>query len=280
VPSNGSTCLSALGTIVCTLAADHCLRDASKAVLHHPEESALLVNRYIHLNPVRIQRLGGHEGRAGADERLGSPDQHASDELLRARVQMLNTYRWSSYPAYVGRVKKPKWLSTESIQSLFGYSSVQSFRLAYRLQVEEMAGLGKCHHSWQDSIKASVLYGSEEFVVKMLAELQGDRREQRGMREKERLGLGWPRIVEAIAKVWQAPWEVVCRQRGNGAIGLAYYLGQRCAGMTLRQLGRQMGNVEYPAVSVTIARFERRLKSDRSLQKKRKQVAKLLHVEI
>jgi hypothetical protein len=75
--------------------------------------------------------------------------------------------------------------------------------------------------------------------------------------------------VEAIAKVWKAPWEVVCRQWGNGAIGLAYYLGQRCAGMTLRQLD----NVEYPAVSVAIARFERRLKSDRSLQKKGKQVA-------
>jgi hypothetical protein len=110
--------------------------------------------------------------------------------------------------------------------------------------------------------------------------LSGAKREQRGMREKERLGLGWPRIVEAIAKAWKAPWEVVCRQRGNGAIGLAYYLGQRCAGMTLRQPSRQIGNVEYPAVSVAIARFERRLKSDRSLQKKGKQVTKLLHVEI
>jgi hypothetical protein len=94
--------------------------------------------------------------------------------------------------------------------------------LAYRRQVEEMAGLGKWQDSWQDSIKASVLYGSEEFVVKMLAQLRGDRREQRGMREKERLGLGCPRIVEGIAKVWKVPWEVVCRQRGNGAIGLAF----------------------------------------------------------
>ena len=32
-------------------------------------------------------------------------------------------------------------------------------------------------------------------------------------------------------------------------MGLAYYLGQRHAGMTLRELGKCMGEVEYPAVS-------------------------------
>ena len=57
-------------------------------------------------------------------------------------------------------------------------------------------------------------------------------------------------IVGAVAKVWRAPWEVVSRQRGNGAVGLAYHLGQRHAGMTLRELGKYMGEVEYPAVSV------------------------------
>jgi len=40
-----------------------------KALLHDPEESALIINRYIHLNPVTIKRLGGHEPRAGAEQR-------------------------------------------------------------------------------------------------------------------------------------------------------------------------------------------------------------------
>ena len=70
------------------------------------------------------------------------------------------------------------------------------------------------------------------------------------------------------------------RQRGNGAVGLAYYLGQRHAGMTLRELGKYMGEVEYPAVSVAIARFQNRLKTERSLQRRVKQVEKLLKVEI
>jgi hypothetical protein len=60
------------------------------------------------------------------------------------------------------------------------------------------------------------------------------------------------------------PWEVISVQPGNGALGLAYYLGKRHAGIALRELARQVGEVEYPAVSLAIARFEKRLKTDRS----------------
>jgi len=77
---------------------------------------------------VRIKRLGGHEARAGAEQRLGPAAEEADKELVRARVAVLNSYRWSSYPAYVGKVKKPDWLSTESIRQLFGSGPVESFR--------------------------------------------------------------------------------------------------------------------------------------------------------
>ena len=130
-----------------------------KAVLHDPQESALSINRYIHLNPVRMQSLGGHEGRADAQEYLASSGEEPSAELVRARVEMLNTYPWSSYPAYAGRAKKPEWLTTEYIHALFGRSPVQTFRSAYRRQLEQMAALGK----WQDSWKASVKASNETF---------------------------------------------------------------------------------------------------------------------
>jgi len=50
--------------------------------------------------------------------------------------------------------------------------------------------------------------------------------------------------------------------------------------MTLRELGKYIGEVEYPAVSVVIARFQNRLKTERSLQRRIKQTEKLLKVEI
>jgi hypothetical protein len=50
--------------------------------------------------------------------------------------------------------------------------------------------------------------------------------------------------------------------------------------MTLRELGKCMGEVEYLAVSVAIARFQKRLKTEGSLQRRVKQIEKLLKVEI
>ena len=44
--------------------------------------------------------------------------------------------------------------------------------------------------------------------------------------------------------------------------------------------GKCMGGVEYPAVSVAIATFQNRLKTERSLQRRVKQSEKLLNVEI
>jgi Transposase IS200 like len=60
-----------------------------KAILHEPTEG-LRINRYIHLNPVRIAALGGHETRdATALEMMAN--------LARQRVDALEQYPWSSY---------------------------------------------------------------------------------------------------------------------------------------------------------------------------------------
>jgi len=48
-------------------------------VLHDQDGSALTINRYIHLNPVRVADLGGHEGRVAGDQ--PQPDR----EMIKAR---------------------------------------------------------------------------------------------------------------------------------------------------------------------------------------------------
>src|ERR1700676_2899562 len=53
---------AACGSIENTVESDPCFRGRFKAILHEPTE-ALKINRYIHLNPVRIAALGGHETR-------------------------------------------------------------------------------------------------------------------------------------------------------------------------------------------------------------------------
>jgi len=60
----------------------------------------------------------------------------------------------------------------------------------------------------------------------------------------------------------------------------AFFLGQRYAGLRLKEMGQLAGGFEYPAVNAAIARFEKRLKIDRELQKKIKKVAKESNIEV
>jgi putative transposase len=253
-----------------------------KAILHDPESAVLQINRYIHLNPVRVKELGGHEARSGAKDGFdaGGASTSPSRELVKARVETLSRYRWSSYQVYVGKARNPGWLTTESIYRFFGEHTLHSLQGAYRRQVEEMAALGQWETGWQDSTKATILLGPDKFVQKMLGILRGDRREQTGLRVKERMSVDWENIIDAVSEVWGQQWDALANSRGNGALPTAFFLGQRFGGLRLREMGELAGGVEYPAVNAAIARFEKRLKIDRDLQKKFKKVAAKLKIEI
>jgi len=97
---------------------------------------------------------------------------------------------------------------------------------------------------------------------------------------KERLSVDWGNIIEAITDVWGQPRGALANSRGNGVLPAAFFLGQRYGGLRLKEMGELAGGFEYPAVNAAIARFERRLKIDRDLHKKFKQVAKELKIEI
>ena len=86
-----------------------------KAILHETTE-ALMINRYIHLNPVRIAALWGHENR-------GIASQDISEDLARRRVDALEQYCWSSYAFFAGRRPAPEWLCTETILAFLGNRS-------------------------------------------------------------------------------------------------------------------------------------------------------------
>src|SRR6185369_1710301 len=88
--------------------AGHLLQGRFKAVVVEPEEWALGLTRYIHLNPVRVQRLGLDKvAQRGRRQGIGQP---ASAEVIQARLELLGNFRWSSYRAYAGYEKAPAWL--------------------------------------------------------------------------------------------------------------------------------------------------------------------------
>ena len=87
----------------------HLFQGRFKSVIVEAGAWGLFVSRYIHLNPVRIGKLGLSKSdqqriRAGAQ---GAP----APAQVRQRVSQLRRYRWSSYRAYIGLAKPPAWLA-------------------------------------------------------------------------------------------------------------------------------------------------------------------------
>jgi hypothetical protein len=108
--------------------------------------------------------------------------------------------------------------------------------------------------------------------------IKGDRNEQKSLRQLESVPLSWQNTTEAVAKVWEEPWETASRRHGDPAREVAMLIGRRYAGMSLRQIGEAIGELSYPAVSDAVRRTTGRLEKDRSLQKRLKRVIHCLNL--
>jgi putative transposase len=244
-----------------------------KAILHDWTTHGLTINKYIHLNPVRVRRLGGHEGRP-------QPGNAPPAEYVAERVETLRAYRWSSYPYYSGARTAPEWLTIEALLDLLNEgSSIRAQQAAYRREVEQAAALGQLETDWKGELKATLLLGPTEFVERMKKLLKGDRREQTAVRKADQGTLSWEAITWAVSRLWGQDWEALQAARGNGALGAALYLGRNYSDRTLRELGELAGGMQYPAVTMAVRRFAKRLETDRALARQIKRAQRLLLVK-
>lgn len=110
------------------------------------------VATYVHLNPVRMR---------GYD----------------FETEKLPEYRWSSYPAYVGKAPRPEWLGTRRVLEGLGMADTPAGRRKYAeymgLRVEEVRHSDKpwkADESWQ-KIRRGWYLGSDGFRREMLERL-------------------------------------------------------------------------------------------------------------
>ena len=100
-----------------------------------------VLSRYIHLNPVRVKR--------------------AENLTVEQKREILQTYRWSSFPAVVGLKPAPEWLDCAAVLGGFGADRREQMR-AYRLYVEE--GLLRDIEDPAAALQARSILGSDSFV--------------------------------------------------------------------------------------------------------------------
>jgi REP element-mobilizing transposase RayT len=207
----------------------HLFQGRFKGILVDKDEYCKELSRYIHLNPVR----------AG---------------MVKAALE----YPWSSYRYYVGREKKPKWLTTEFILGEFGGEGRRGYK-HYREYVERVEN--KEIENPLKKVIASTFLGSKEFVERIKLEYLGKKEiDRRDLPALKKILIG--PTLEAIEEVVR---EIV--GRGDPLFKkICIYLGYQHSGLKLREIGEYFG-MQGSAISQLSRRFAETIKGNRELRK-------------
>jgi putative transposase len=227
-----------------------------KSVLIEGEGSWVLEELfYLHLNPVRIKRLGLDKAGKRAE---GRGLQRASPGQVQERLERLRGYRWSSYRAYAGYGAKTDWLETGELLRRSGGRE----RLRRRIEDYVRQGLKEAELT---SLKTRLLLGSRSFIDAMKRRVKKVSKEQPERKILER-HISFNRIVAVVESERGAKWEQFRNRHGDAGRDMVLYLARQRSGMTLREIGEQAVGMDYKAVGKAAGRFGQRLKTDADLQ--------------
>jgi hypothetical protein len=234
---------------------------------------ALELSYYVHLNPLRTARFGLERGRRRAGVAgIGPPP---TKEEVSARLKRLREYRWSSYRAYAGYVSCPHWLCSAELLTRSARAAAERQR-AYRSRVQGLLRLG-IEELRLEQLRDVVAIGSATFVEK-IRERAGEGTRENGRRGRLRYRWTLEEVVEAVKSCRGEPRAAWLQRHGDPGRWLVLKLARAHTGMTLRELGKAMGGMDYASVSVGLRRYEARLRANRGLQAEAKRAVGMLNV--
>jgi REP element-mobilizing transposase RayT len=255
----------------------HLFQGRFKSVLFDAAASALELSRYVHLNPVRVGRLGLGKGQrvAGRTGAASAPD----PKQVRERLDRLRRYRWSSYRAYIGSGPRPAWLECGQIGRM-QRGSEEEQRERYRQYVEGAIRDGlETTDVWAE-LKEGAILGSDRFVQGVRDRLTGDRQEQRAADRLKQERLDWRGLIATVEKVNGEPWERLRERHGDSARDMVLYLGQCRCGMKLKELAAESGLESYGAVAMAIKRYGNKLARDAGEAARMNSIIQMLNVKM
>ena len=215
-----------------------------RAILAGENDWITEVNRYIHLNPVRLASLDLGQQRQ-AEIRWGI-EKNPDAALVRQRLELLRAYPWSSYRAYAGYIKGPVQLQKADVLGCFDGRSPQQQRKTLRDYTECAIREGIEDDRLLERVRYGVLLGSQEWTAKMRALLNGDEREQRPLAAARKEAIGFEQIAASIEQESGESWESLRDRRGHPARALAIVLSRKHTALTLRQIGEFCGGRTTP----------------------------------
>ena len=206
----------------------HLFQGRYKAILVDKDSYAKELSRYIHLNPVRADK-----------------------------VKTPGAYPWSSYNAYTGKSADQEWLQRDFILSYFG-KKMATAQKRYGAFVQALVG-----HEYENPLtaaNATLVLGSAQFVQHIKNRYLGERAASRDLPALRQIhgGIGIETILELVVEALKN----VPTQSRNASI----YLCRKHTGEKLRTIGKKF-SISDAAVSQVCKRFDARIASDKSLRK-------------
>ena len=218
----------------------HLFQGRYRAIVVEKDTYCQELSRYIHLNPVR----------AGL-------------------VDKPSEYRWSSYSYYIGKERKPAWLTTESVLGYFGQDE-SSARKNYRKFVETAVGLDT--KAPLEEVFASTFLGSEKFIAWAKKNLI-----DRSKADTRNIPVLKQMVDKPSLKEIQQTIESIIGKDHPFRKALSIYMSHQYGGFRLKEIGVYYG-MRGSAVSQSSRRFKQKIARDRELRKAVAEIARQLRV--
>ena len=208
-------------------------RGRYKAILVDEDHYLLQLSRYIHRNPI---------------------------EAKPPLVHSLDTYAWSSYPAYINHTKSPKWLQREFTYDLLGHR--QKYQ-GYRMYVE--AGVDEEIQAFYHRGHTATVIGDDAFLT-WVRESQFREVDDKVMVETVFPGkLGLDQIICLVAAYYEVDTTTLTTvvkgpKKGLLARKVAIYLCQQLGGYRLTDIMDAFGLSNVGSVSFITTQIRKRIK--------------------
>jgi putative transposase len=224
----------------------HLFQGRFKAILIDAEAYLKHLSRYIHLNPVRAKIID-------------TPEQ----------------YRWSSYSAFIGKKKSPKFLKTDWLLSNFGNNKKEA-RKNYKEFIEGVDIKAVKDPSKQ--LEGGFILGDADFVNWVKDTFLAKRDDEKEIPQLKKLK---PRvapetIVDQVSKAFNSEAEKI-RKKGlkhNKAREVAIYLSRELGGISCSDLGVLFGGVSGALITMMEKRIAEEITRNPRLKHKIEKIKK------
>ena len=186
---------------------------------------------------------------------------------LGVRKADLETWQWSSYPAYINKAKAPAWLNREGVFEQVGATGAK--RTA-QMKLYTEAGVDEELAHFYGKKNLSSIMGDEKFkkAAKTKRSASKVRGVSRGAHAKWRPSC--KDIISAVAKQFKVSEEsIYTAARGPGSKNVprwvAMYLCQELSAVTLQAIAKLFKLKRYGTVSTTVGKLKKEFVDDPKL---------------